>query len=291
MAAALETLRQDIVAHAHDDIVQRWQKLLKRAAALKHSAISLSSEVHANHAWFAEAFCSSNVLYLSSWEHLLGNRFFEGWKLLEQVEIACATMHRNRVIALDGLDYDAMAAQVAEWQKTFPYKVFISPEMVAGWKECSVCRRATDPWSGCTHRKGRVYMGVQCVHIVHDVQFVGMSLVLDPVQKYSVAFPDKVDTFNYDVVRFVRDRVTSPRSRWTCRKELARHPHELFAQHSASSECPCGSGATYGACCLNASGVIRPHMQFTFSEPPPAGLPEVLLPDRDGAMHPAVLRP
>lgn len=282
VAEALERLILDIATSSHDDIESRWKRLLKRAEAIKRNAIACANESQANVAWFLFRFCDVNVQYLQAWAQLNASRFYDAWVTLERIEISCATLFRNRHLAPEGIDQSSIGSQVNEWQKLFPYKIFGSPEMVVRRYECSICGLSTDPWSGCTHRKGKVYMGQDCYHIARDVSIVGISLVHDPVQKYSVLFAHGNDHFSFDPVRFVRDRLMSPRDRFTSTKGTAYHPHERFADVTPTSPCPCDSGSSYERCCLSMPGVVRPHLQVEFSGPIKADLPTFILPDRAG---------
>jgi hypothetical protein len=107
------------------------------------------------------------------------------------------------------------------------------------------------------------------------VEFLGTAMTKEPVQKYSVVFlpdPDTggfKDTYNYSVIRYLVDRLQSPFDGWTFDKTKMRHPHSRYSHVGRNEPCPCESGKKYKNCCLNESGVLRPHVQFHFSNPPP----------------------
>jgi len=173
--------------------------------------------------------------------------------------------------------------QVTQWQSLYPYKLFVSPAFLHKRKECSICHKVINPWSDCGHEVGRVYVGEECFHIVTEAELLEVSLVLNPVQKYSVAnvgrdkAGDVVDEHDYSVVRFVADRLASPFDGWRMHWTYAYHPHELFAQINPDDGCPCESGRAYKSCCLTRPGVIRPHAQIEFEKDPPANLPSSVL--------------
>jgi hypothetical protein len=260
-----------------------WAAWADQALQLKTEAKTGRDEVRTNKSWFIERACQAFSDYLNAWNAIKEGRFFDAWKLFEVVEITCRSLVRNPFCSLNDTGVDALLEQTVEWQKLFPYKVFGSPEFVVDHYECSICGLKVDPWSSCPHEKGRVYFGEMCVHIARKVQFLGLSLVDDPVQKYSVIFPkanaDDPDPFDYGVVRFVSERLTGPFSRWSSELTQAWHPHSIFADAPADGPCPCGSGRPYRDCCLEKPGVLRPHIQVSFSEPPPEDLPNALFPD------------
>ncbi len=109
-----------------------------------------------------------------------------------------------------------------------------------------------------------------------------MSLVRDPVQKYSVPFtsgPDgnTIDHYDYSIVKFLIDRLASPFDEWSYYWTTAYHPHDMFADRDRDGSCPCESGQTYANCCATKPGVMRPHIQFSFEKTPPNELSNAYL--------------
>src|SRR4051812_6647847 len=75
-----------------------------------------------------------------------------------------------------------------QWQSLFPYKVFLSPEMVFR-AECSICGCTIQPRRPCGHIVGEIYKGEPCLRVIKSIdQVLGIALVTNPVQKYSVVF-------------------------------------------------------------------------------------------------------
>lgn len=112
----------------------------------------------------------------------------------------------------------------------------------------------------------------------YEWRLVGMSVVGTPDFKMNVVFltnaqtGEKEDHYNYDAVRYVRDRLGSPWDRWTIRWTKERHPHALYADVPPSDSCPCSSGKTYQDCCLHEEGVLQPHADILFEKPIPPEL-------------------
>lgn len=149
-------------------------------------------------------------------------------------------------------------------------------------EECTICGLPVHPWSRCEHQAGIVYRGKECHRIVKEMDILGLSLVRDPVQKYSVLFTQnaegqKHDHYDYTVVKFVVDRLRSPISEWTPTWTKAYHPHQLFKDVGAQDDCPCGSGRQYGNCCHSLPGVLRPHINIEFHDEPDGSLPSQIL--------------
>ncbi|MBY3027324.1 hypothetical protein [Rhizobium leguminosarum] len=196
---------------------------------------------------------------------------------MERVEIDIENLIRNP-FAPDLLPVVRKAQTlVTAWQAAFPYHVFFSPEIVVKREICSICGLDFTPWSDCEHRKGKVYEGKLCIGIVQDMEAKGISLVSDPVQKFSVPFTvdeygNKVDQYDYAAVEFLADRIVSPMDSWQVVWSTKRHPHQFFTESAEDGPRPCGNGRTYRLCCLPTPGVEKPHMQVRFdrmrAEPP-----------------------
>ena len=159
----------------------------------------------------------------------------------------------------------------------------MSPEILHKSVQCGICSAEVTPWGECEHEPGRVYNGVCCHHAVIDLEFVSVSLVQNPVQKYSAIHVRKdehgqdVEIYKYDTVRFVAERIASPFDRFQMIWTKVLHPHKLFSDRKKEGPCPCESGRSYDHCCWQRDGVLRPHMQIAFEKQPAGDLPNAEL--------------
>jgi hypothetical protein len=277
----IDGLADTLQEHLDEQNPQIWDAVIASAHALLEEAIAASDDVAANHAWFVHKIATARRAYVGCIEQLRNEKYYEGWCELERIEISLHALQRNPFYDCQSFGVQALSDLVANWQALFPYRIFASPEFAIRQQVCSICGHTNDPWSSCTHQTGRVYGGKECYRIVKDVELLGISLVRDPVQKYSVLGinidPDgkSVDTYNYGPIKFVLDRISSPFSAWRVVRTYARHPHSLFKDRAHDGPCPCESGRLYRDCCLSQVGVVRPHFDISFSELPPAHLPAV----------------
>ena len=121
-----------------------------------------------------------------------------------------------------------------------------------------------------------------CFHIVEEVEFLSLSVVEQPVQRYSVAFlanedGTQRDHYNYGNVKFVVDRVASPYHEWT-QERMTRLVNAVEVSHlPAQHPCPCLSGKIFAECCSTKTQFEVPHLQLTFAVPPPRDLPSLQL--------------
>jgi hypothetical protein len=123
---------------------------------------------------------------------------------------------------------------------------------------------------------GEIYDGEMCCRIVTEAELLEISVVPDPVQKYSALFfstnsetDEREDNYDYRIISYLIKCLASPFDPWTFQWTKIRHPHSRYTHLEYDSPCPCESGKTYGDCCLLESGVLRPHCQFSFLRKPP----------------------
>ncbi len=156
-------------------------------------------------------------------------------------------------------------------QSLYPYRLFISPEILELEKCCSICKKPISIRNPCGHRVGEIYDGEYCHRDVTQCKFLSISMVDDPVQKYSVPFlvdpntGEKNDHYNYSVVEYLVKRWPSPFHDWRVEWTTALHPKEKFGQLGSNDKCPCESGNKYKDCCLERKGILRPHCEFIFN--------------------------
>lgn len=244
---------------------------------LKATALACGNEAGAKDLWCLEQTLKAQEGYIRAFADLKARKFYEGWCRFEEAELALHFLepHENEPSARFRLDF--IREYIPKWQSLFPYKLFLSPELLEEEKECSICGAKVAPRNPCGHRVGEIYGGQMCCRVVTKLDVMGVGLVDNPVQKYSVPFiPDPVtgksrDHYNYGVVQYAIDCLRSPFDRWDVEKTTRIQPHSRFRHVGRNDACPCESKKKYKKCCLGKEGVIRPHLQFSFAVPPPAG--------------------
>jgi hypothetical protein len=153
--------------------------------------------------------------------------------------------------------------------------LYLSPEIVEHEKKCNICGKIVSIRNPCGHEVGEIYNGEMCLRIVTKLDFLGISFVESPVQKYSVPFikdektGQTADHYDYSLLRYLIKSLISPFDPWDVNWTKRRHPHSKFPNLGRNDKCPCGSGKKYRKCCLNEEGVLMPHCEFIFSNPPP----------------------
>ena len=251
----------------------------------KAAAVALGDEALAKEIWCIESALDAHRLFRSAFAAICAGEYFEGWCTLEQAEITIGWLRRH----LSDVDtrvfhVEFVAKHVRQWQELFPYRVFFSTELIEKKISCGICGARRSPRSSCGHRVGEIYGGEMCVRRIEEAELLGMAMVSNPVHKYTAARTIKDsdgtarDHHDYSLVEFVAQRLRSPYHEWSMRKTRRRHPHRNYRAFGPNDKCPCDSGKKYKRCCLSESGVLGEHVQLSFAEPVPPGLPEYVPP-------------
>lgn len=259
-----------------DDMTEEF---LAALAQLKALSVERNDQAEASLCWQAETVADIQSIFVQTFQLLKEGRYYDAWCQLEQCEIAIKSLCRHYTASggdLHRIRY--VETMVERWQGLYPYRVFASPEFVNKKVTCSICGATVTPRSNCGHRKHGVYNGQLCLHRVEEMDFLSISIVQNPVQKYSVLFSQgedgsEKDQYDYSLVKFAAERLLSPWTPWRGEATTRSLPRHEVAHISSHANCPCGSGDTFGSCCADKETVMIPHFQFAFGGPVRGDLP------------------
>jgi hypothetical protein len=236
-----------------------------RLAELKTGAVAAGNQAVAGAAWCLENIGKAQNEYMRAWLSMSEDRFYAAWCAFEQCEITLHFLARHFDDSEDRYALKFLRDHVPRWQSLFPYKVFISPGLIKISARCSICGTKFLPRHSCDHRLGRLYDGEACFSIVDAAKLLEISLVTNPVQKYSVAFPEW-RKFDYAAVHYVRSGLASPWHGWETEWSTRRKADPKYAATTRNSRCPCGSGRKFKRCHLNDPYHNAPHLEILFHE-------------------------
>ena len=128
---------------------------------------------------------------MTAFEKMKAGKFEDAWNALDgtDIEASFLELHFEKYFGCPvGLKFylGPILNAVKQFQKLFPYKFFLSRESIVKEEECSICGKRISLRHGCSHRIGQLYMGEMCFHKVTDMEFLGVSIVTDPFDKYTV---------------------------------------------------------------------------------------------------------
>ena len=252
-------------------------ELFDKLSEKKEIAVSQGDEELANNCWREEEALKLNILYIEAFAKLKDHEYREAWQDLERCEINANFISENsRDSFLRKSRVSFIKEKVAGWQSIYPYCVFASPGFTVGYYTCSICDRKIRPRSRCSHKKGRIYNGELCLHVAHDLEFLELSIVTKPVQKYSVLHDD--DTLDFSIIDHLLELLDHAFEDWRLNWTRKAFPIDRFSKVQPDAECPCKSGKTFEQCCLGKTEVEIPHVDFVLSKELPESKEEVRFP-------------
>lgn len=271
----IEGYLDNVKSHLHRDEIIVIQ-VTNSLDSLKREAVQSGNQDVAKYIWCLETILTIQRQYVEAFQGMQTGQFYSAWGLLERVEIEIDALishfdwnkNKNRY-QLDFIDKHTL-----KYQSLYPYKYFISPAMLIKEACCSICGQRITLHSDCGHRIGEIYDGEMCAREITKADVLEMSIVTQPVQKYSVLFisdpktGETVDQYNYSLVKYAARGTRSPFDRWDVEFTTILRPHSEFKDVGRNDLCPCQSGEKYKRCCLGKEGVETPHANFYFSNPP-----------------------
>lgn len=252
----------------------------KLVAEEKSRVLAELNQAEAKRYWICETIISVHILFQEAFTKLKLCEYYKAWCDLERCELAINALlkHYEFTNSEDANYLNYVNNMVSRWQSLFPYKVFFSPEFIKRVVICSTCGSQVKPRTPCGHSKGEIYNGEMCTHIIKACDMISISIVENPVQKYSVAFlssengDESIDHYDYSNLKFIVDRLESPYHEWrheVTKRKIKRNTVNL----SNDANCPCLSGSSFGECCATKDEFFVPHLQLEFFVDPPTGLP------------------
>ena len=250
-------------------------KLGKVRATLKEikaGAVSNNDEEAAKNVWCLEQLLDIQNRYLEAYGLLKNAEHYKAWCKLEECEIKIEFLKPYFSVDDEYFLY-LIDKHIEQYQSLYPYKIFSSPEILINEQKCNICGQVVSIRNPCGHEIMKIYNGEMCIREITKPEFLGISLVESPVQKYSVLFPVdektgiSVDHYNYSILDYLIKRLQSPFDSWEIKWTTKMHPHSRFPNLSRNDKCPCGSGKKYKKCCLDKPGILMPHCQIILSNP------------------------
>jgi len=242
----------------------------KNILSIKEQAIKENNEILANKLWYFGSIFNIQKMYIEMF-NLLKNNIYDdyekAWNLREQID-NMLSYHRGKSYYDKNFAYLQFINYVIKSIKPlFPYKMFLSREMIIKKEVCSICGATRGIRNNCGHKTGEVYMGELCCSKVEDAEFTGIALVENPTDEYAIAKLDDVK-FNYEVLRLLMSGLNSPYDRWLLQETKMKKAE--YKKIGRNQMCPCDSGKKYKKCCFNTENEIMPHYDIVYLDNPNA---------------------
>lgn len=249
------------------------EELINEIQILKEASVKASDEIQAKQFWIYQTIIEIHSLYINAFKLLKEKNYYQGWCQLERIEITFKNLKKH--FSFDKTLYKLwhIEKSVKNLQVLFPYRLFGSSELLKKKKKCSVCDKEIEIRNPCGHIVGEIYGGEMCHRIVTEVEVLGISLVENPGNKYSVMFlkdektDEQIDQYNYDTIDYLFDLINSPYEIWNLEVSQREIKKEEFGNIGRNDPCTCGSGKKFKYCCLKRIGEKYPHYEFILTNP------------------------
>ena len=190
----------------------RLKDLAMRLKLLKEQSLVADDEIAANYIWVLETVVQIQSSYFELYDKLKNGEFPKGWDCIVTLDGAFSALERHigSVEGWFGLPF--IRKHYRQFESLFPYKLFLSPEMVTKLA-CSICEKPLSLRNSCGHIIGNLYRGELCREKVIDMKVLSIWLVTSPAQKYSVAHFEAAE-YDYSMPAYVIERLQSPLDVW-----------------------------------------------------------------------------
>lgn len=230
-------------------------------------------------------------------------KFYEAWCQLESSEECLKHYKPLNLFSPDIYHVERIKKEIKKLQSLFPYKMFCSPEFITK-RECNICNTVISPRRSCGHQQGKIYNQKICEYKVVDIEFLSLSLVENPVQKYSVPFATEkktgksYDHYDYSLVKYLFDVIETPFDRWSYQERTRKVTKREFGKYGPNKKCICNSEKKFKHCCGKKNIIEIPHIEFLFDQELIKGkeIPQDILPFKkktksmDNKFHVAFMR-
>ena len=249
------------------------EELDKQIQAQKLIYVGKDQQEEAKLLWIYQTIVEIHKLYVNAFYLLKNKSYYEGWCQLERIEITFYSLKRH--FSFDKKLYFLwhIEKSVKNLQVLFPYRMFASSEILKKKKKCSVCDKEISIRKPCGHIVGEIYNGEMCYRIVTEADILGISLVENPGNKYSVMFlkdektDEQIDQYNYDTIDYLFDLINSPYEIWNLEVSQREIRKEDYGNIGRNDLCSCNSGRKFKKCCLTRIGEKYPHYEFILTNP------------------------
>lgn len=249
------------------------EELSNKLQNIKENYVRENNQDEAKQIWIFQTIIEIHKLYCNAFNLLKNKSYYEGWCQLERIEITIGNLKKH--FSYDKKQYYLwyIEKSVKNLQVIFPYRLFASSEILKKKKKCSVCDKEISIRNPCGHIVGEIYNGEMCHRIVTEAEVLGVSLVENPGNKYSVMFLSdektgkQIDHYNYDTIDYLFDCLESPYEFWDLEVSERIITKNDYGKLGRNDLCSCGSGKKFKKCCLNKIGDKYPHYEFLLLNP------------------------
>ncbi len=240
---------------------------------IKEEYVKEDKQEEAKQIWIYQTIIEIHKLFTNAYTLLKNKQYYEGWCQLERIEITISSLKKHFLFDKEQYKLWYIEKSVKNLQVIFPYRLFASSELLEKKKKCSVCDKEISIRTPCGHIVGDIYNGEMCHRIVTEVEVLGISIVQDPGNKFSVMFMtdettgEQIDQYNYETIDYLFEHIEEPYEDWDLEVSQRVVTKEDYGNIERNKPCVCGSGKKFKKCCGLNIGKKYPHYEFIVRNP------------------------
>lgn len=200
--------------------------------------------------------------YRVFWGMLESGEYKKSWDKLQDCISAISLMGRfignNNLLCLQDI-----ASHLFNLERLYPFTIFASSEFILLKESCNICKRdISDPQ--CEHIPGELYFGQVVQRVVEKMEFVGVALVKNPLDKRCIIEIQGDNPKKFEAVETFLKYAKSPLHTFL----ITEIPIVFDVNKNTAGRndaCPCGSGKKYKKCCLPKKNNEGIHCHIKFS--------------------------
>lgn len=254
---------------SYDSLTELFQELQKE----KEDFVKENNQGKAKELWIYQTIIEVHKLYQNAFKLLKDKSYYEGWCQLERIEITISGLKKHFNYNNKEFFLWHIEKSVTNLQVIFPYRLFGSMEVLKKKTKCSICKQEISIRNPCGHIIGEIYNGEMCHRIVTEADLMGISLVENPGNKFSVMFlkdektDEQVDHYNYQSIDYLFAHIHSPFEIWDLEVSEREIKKSDYANIGRNDKCACNSGKKFKKCCELKIGEKYPHYEFIVINP------------------------
>ena len=235
---------------------------------IKGIYVKENKQEEAKQIWIYQTIIKVHKLFIEAFNLLKSKQYYQGWCQLERIEITIRDLKKHFLYDKEQYKLWQIEKTVKNLQVIFPYRLFGSSEILKKKKKCSICGKEISIRNSCGHIVGEIYDGEMCYRIVTEAAILGISLVQNPGNKFSVMFMndektgEKIDQYNYDTIDYLFNYIEEPYDNWDLKVTQQVITREEYGGIERNEPCICGSGKKFKKCCGLNIGKKYPHYEF-----------------------------
>lgn len=244
------------------------QDIVDDLQLIKKDFVINGNQEEAKRIWIFQTVVKVHILYREAFEFIKNRKYYDGWCKLEEVEIEIGFLKKHfKYNETEYLLYH-IEKTTNNLQVLFPYKLFVSSEILIKEEICNICNKKVSVRTPCGHIVGEIYDGELCTRTISKCSLLGCALVTNPQNKYSVLFhKDKtsgkqVDLYDYSIINFLFERISDPYENWDLKVYKKEITADSYGEIDPDDPCLCGSGRRFKECCALNIGKFYPHYEL-----------------------------